>query len=99
MNGGTKRIGILVGGGPAPGINSAISACVLEAANNGMEVMGIWDGFSQLMQGRKDRVRLLTMTDIAMIHAEGGSILRTSRANPTTNPENLATHFVRRAAG
>jgi 6-phosphofructokinase 1 len=91
MNGGTKRIGILVGGGPAPGINSAISACVLEAANNGMEVMGIWDGFSQLMQGRKDRVRLLTMTDIAMIHAEGGSILRTSRANPTTNPENLAT--------
>ena len=53
--------------------------------------MGIWDGFSQLMQGRKDRVRLLTMSDIAMIHAEGGSILRTSRANPTTNPDNLAT--------
>ncbi len=91
MNGERKRIGILVGGGPAPGINSAISACVLEAANNGMEVMGIWDGFSQLMQGRKDRIRLLTMSDIAMIHAEGGSILRTSRANPTTNPDNLAT--------
>jgi 6-phosphofructokinase 1 len=91
MNGARKRIGILVGGGPAPGINSAISACVLEAVNNGIEVMGIWDGFSQLMQGRKDRARLLTMTDIATIHAEGGSILRTSRANPTTNPENLAT--------
>ena len=52
MNGGSKRIGLLVGGGPAPGINSAISACVIEAANNGIEVMGIWDGFSQLMQGK-----------------------------------------------
>lgn len=91
MNGGTKRIGILVGGGPAPGINSAISACVIEAANNGIEVLGIWDGFSQLMQGNIERVRPLTLQDIAMIHAEGGSILRTSRANPTTNPDNLKT--------
>lgn len=91
MNGGKKRIGILVGGGPAPGINSAISACVIEAANNGIEVMGIWDGFSQLMKGRTDMVRPLSVQEVSLIHAEGGSILRTSRANPTIDPDNLKT--------
>lgn len=91
MNGGNKRIGILVGGGPAPGINSAISACVIEAANNGIEVMGILDGFSQLMKGSIEMVRPLTIKDVSRIHAEGGSILRTSRANPTINPDDLKT--------
>ena len=91
MNGGKKRIGILVGGGPAPGINSAISACVIEAANNGIEVMGILDGFSQLMKGSIEMVRLLTIQDVSRIHAEGGSILRTSRANPTIDPDDLKT--------
>ena len=89
MNKGNRRIGILVGGGPAPGINSAISACVIEAANNGLEVIGIPDGFSQLMIGRTDMTRLLTISDVSRIHFEGGSILRTSRANPTTDPESL----------
>ncbi|MCH7624425.1 MAG: 6-phosphofructokinase [Chloroflexi bacterium] len=89
MNKGNGRIGILVGGGPAPGINSAISACVIEAANNGLEVVGIPDGFSQLMIGRTDMARLLTIPDVSRIHFEGGSILRTSRANPTTDPGRL----------
>ena len=89
MNKGNRRIGILVGGGPAPGINSAISACVIEAVNNGLEVIGIPDGFSQLMIGRTDMARLLTISDVSRIHFEGGSILRTSRANPTTDPRIL----------
>ncbi len=89
MNKGNGRVGILVGGGPAPGINSAISACVIEAANNGLEVIGIPDGFSQLMNGRTDMTRLLTISDVSRIHFEGGSILRTSRTNPTTDPRNL----------
>ena len=91
MNSGDKRIGILVGGGPAPGINSAISACVIEAASNGIEVVGILDGFSHLMKGRTDMAHPLSVQDVALIHAEGGSILRTSRANPTTDPGNLKT--------
>ena len=37
------RMGILVGGGPAPGINSAISAAVIEAVNSGLSVVGILD--------------------------------------------------------
>ena len=38
-----NRLGILVGGGPAPGINSAISACAIEAINSGLNVIGIYD--------------------------------------------------------
>ena len=84
-----KRIGILVGGGPAPGINSAISACVIAAADKGVDVIGIPDGFSRLIRGDIDRSFKLSPDDVELIHFKGGSILRTSRANPTTRPENL----------
>ena len=89
MNAGNTKLGILVGGGPAPGINSAISACALEAMSSGAEVYGILDGFSHLMRGSVKYVSRLTPADVAFIHSEGGSILRTSRANPTRNPGHL----------
>ena len=98
MNAENARLGILVGGGPAPGINSAISACAIQAASNGMEVIGILDGFSHLMSGdilagdagdSQSHIKPLTPADVAFIHSEGGSILRTSRANPTRD----ATHL------
>ncbi len=85
-----SRIGILVGGGPAPGINSAISSAALKAIDEGYEVIGIFDGFSHLIDGRTDMVRPLTAEEVSRIHATGGSILRTSRANPTRSPEMLA---------
>ncbi len=84
-----ERLGILVGGGPAPGINSVIGAATIEAVNAGLEVIGIYDGFEHLMKGRTDMVRRLTIPDISRIHFEGGSILRTSRANPTRKVEDL----------
>ncbi len=84
-----ERLGILVGGGPAPGINSVISAATIEAVNRGLEVIGIYDGFEHLMKGRTDMVRLLTIPDVSRIHFDGGSILRTSRANPTKSPQDL----------
>ena len=84
-----KRLGILVGGGPAPGINSAISAVTIEAVNSGLEVIGIYDGFEHLRQGRTDMTRPLAIADVSRIHFQGGSILRTSRANTTGNPEDL----------
>jgi 6-phosphofructokinase 1 len=46
----TGRLGILVGGGPAPGINSVISAATIEAINEGFEVVGIQDGFKWLVR-------------------------------------------------
>ena len=84
-----ERLGILVGGGPAPGINSVIGAATIEAVNAGLEVIGIYDGFEHLMKGRTEMVRPLTIPDISRIHFEGGSILRTSRANPTRKAEDL----------
>ena len=86
----SKRVGIVVGGGPAPGINGAIGAVTLEAGNRGHEVVGIYDGFSHLMAGRIDRVKQLDHDDVSRIHFEGGSILATSRANPTKNSADLA---------
>ncbi len=82
-------MGILVGGGPAPGINSAISAAVIEAVNSGLSVVGILDGYKHLADGRTDMVRPLAISDVSRIHAQGGSILRTSRTNPARSPEVL----------
>jgi 6-phosphofructokinase len=83
------RLGILVGGGPAPGINSVISSVTIEATNSGLEVVGIYDGFEHLLTGRTDMVRPLVISDVSRIHFQGGSILRTSRANPTRRQEDL----------
>ena len=83
------RLGILMGGGPAPGINSAISSVTIEAVNSGCEVVGIYDGFLHLMNGRVDMTRPLTIEDVSQIHYRGGSIIRTSRANPTRQPDHM----------
>ena len=84
-----KRLGILVGGGPAPGINSALSAAAIEAIKAGLDVTGIYDGFQHLIQGRTDMICPLRLTDVSRIHAQGGSIIRTSRANPTRSEADL----------
>lgn len=83
------KLGILVGGGPAPGINSAISAATIEALNSDLDVIGIYEGFEHLIEGQTDMVRPLAIADVSRIHFQGGSILRTSRANPTSRPEHL----------
>ena len=85
----SNRVGILVGGGPAPGINGTIGAVTLEASNRGHEVVGIYEGFAHLMAGRTDSVKLLEHDDVSRIHFQGGSILATSRANATKNPADL----------
>ena len=59
------RLGILVGGGPAPGINSALSAVTIEAVNAGLEVVGIYDGFEHLITGRTDMIRPLAISDVS----------------------------------
>lgn len=84
------RLGILVGGGPAPGINSALSAATIGAIQAGLDVVGIYDGFQHLMLGRADMVRPLGIADVSRIHFQGGSIIRTSRANPARSDEDLA---------
>ncbi|MEX1047851.1 MAG: diphosphate--fructose-6-phosphate 1-phosphotransferase [Actinomycetota bacterium] len=82
------KLGILCGGGPAPGINSVISAATIEARNSGWEVVGIHDGFEHLIDG-PPQVDTLEIGDVSRIHGLGGTILGTSRANPTKNEEYL----------
>jgi 6-phosphofructokinase 1 len=84
-----NNVGILVGGGPAPGINGVISALTLEARNRGHEVIGIYEGFQWLIKGDTTRVKPLDHDDVSRIHFQGGSILNTSRANPTKKAEDL----------
>ncbi|MEY4070116.1 MAG: 6-Phosphofructokinase [Candidatus Eisenbacteria bacterium] len=78
-----RKLAILVGGGPAPGINSVIAAATIRARLSGVEVLGVEDGFEWLMQGDVSRVRPLTIENVSRIHFRGGSHLGISRANPT----------------
>lgn len=82
-------VGILVGGGPAPGINSVISAATIRSILGGSDVLGIIDGFKWLMQASTGQVRPLSIEDVSRIHFLGGSYLGTSRANPTRSEEFL----------
>jgi 6-phosphofructokinase 1 len=86
-----EKLAILVGGGPAPGINSVISAATIRALLQGVEVLGIRDGFDRLMHGRIEDVRPLNLEDVSRIHFSGGSYLGTARANPTKSEEALQT--------
>ena len=77
-----KRLGILTGGGDAPGLNAVIRAVVLAAsADYNMEVVGIPDGFDGLLDS--DRARVLTPLDVRGILSRGGTILgAANRGNP-----------------
>src|SRR6059036_2591068 len=83
------KLAILVGGGPAPGINSVIGAATIRAVLSGVEVLGVHEGYKWLMEGDSSRVLPLTIADTSRIHFRGGSHLGISRANPTKKPEYL----------
>jgi len=83
-----NTLAIVCGGGPAPGINSVISSVTIEAINSGWEVYGVYDGFLHLGQGEK-KVTPLAIDQVTRIHSDGGSILRTSRFNPTKSDETM----------
>ncbi|MBI5213023.1 MAG: 6-phosphofructokinase [Nitrospirae bacterium] len=75
-------VGIIVGGGPAPGINGVISSATIEAINEGKRVVGIMGGFKSLFNGDKNSAIPLSIDSVSRIHTQGGSILRTSRDYP-----------------
>jgi 6-phosphofructokinase 1 len=84
-----KKLAILVGGGPAPGINSVIGAATIRAGLEGIDVIGIKDGFKWLMQGEITRFKNLTIQNVSRIHFRGGSYIGISRANPTKEKKHL----------
>jgi 6-phosphofructokinase len=85
----TETLAILVGGGPAPGINGVIASAAMEAFNYGLRVVGIYDGYRDLASADAPRTVELTFDHVSRIHTTGGSILRTSRTNPAADAATL----------
>lgn len=83
------KLAILVGGGPAPGINSVIGSATVKAINEGFEVLGIQDGFKHLVKRDLSCARPLSINDVSRIHFRGGSVLGTARENPTSSNEKM----------
>lgn len=73
-----KRIGILTGGGDAPGLNAVIRAVTMKAVNSGYEVIGFEDGWRGLLD---KKFRVLSLANVEDIHLRGGTILGSSRTN------------------
>ena len=85
-----KKIGVLTGGGDAPGLNAVIRAVVKTAHNSGIAVIGLEDSFDGLIYPEKSRP--LTPRDVTGILRRGGTILGTVNrgdpfAEPITTPE------------
>jgi 6-phosphofructokinase 1 len=87
---GVNKMALVVGGGPAPGINGVISSTTLEALDHGIEVIGFKDGFKWLAQGATDHYQVLTINDVKGIQLRGGSVLGTSRTNPAKSEKDMA---------
>src|SRR5262245_3309829 len=82
---GIKRVGILTGGGDAPGLNAVIRAVVKSAANYGCETIGIEDSFDGLIE--PNHCRPLTPRDVTGILRIGGTILGTTNTgDPFAHP-------------
>jgi 6-phosphofructokinase 1 len=78
---GIKRIGVLTGGGDAPGLNPAIRALVWKAAELGIEAVGIYDGWRGMMDGAEEPLPL-DVEKVRYWDLDGGTHLGSSRTNP-----------------
>ena len=85
-----KRLGVLTGGGDVPGLNSAIKSIVEAGTRANYEIIGIcrgWEGLTHINLEdplSKDRyVMMLNQRNTRNIDRSGGTMLHTSRTNPT----------------
>ena len=99
MSHGLKRVALLFAGGPAPGANAVISTCAISCIRNGIEVVGIKYGYSNLMEYSPAtplveglHYKNLTEVSLRRTRSKEGIIIGTARANPgkqITAPEHL----------
>lgn len=82
-----KRIGVLTSGGDAPGMNAAVRAVVRTALSHNVEVMGIYRGYSGLIDGD---IRKLDYRDVSNIINKGGTVLYSDRCPEFATPEGMA---------
>lgn len=99
------RIGILTGGGDVPGLNACIKAAVLRAADEGHTVVGIKRGWAGLLEYDPDNAETwdacvlpLDRRAVRTIDRTGGTILHTSRTNPSSVSQADLPAFLRGAA-
>ena len=83
-----KRIGVLTGGGDAPGLNPAIKGLVYRASERGIETVGLSDGWLSLLNPPFDVVRL-DRASVRRWDRDGGTNLGSSRTNPFQTPNEL----------
>src|SRR2546430_6576017 len=79
-----KRIAVLTSGGDAPGMNAALRAVVRVGATQGLEVIGVRQGYTGLISGLLQR---LGPRDVAGIIHLGGTMLGSTRAKEFRTPE------------
>ncbi|MFZ3230865.1 MAG: 6-phosphofructokinase [Pseudobdellovibrio sp.] len=79
-----KKIGVFTSGGDAPGMNAAVRAVVRTAITNGLEVLGIMQGYTGMID---NKMVPLQMRDMANIIQRGGTILKTGRCPEFMRPE------------
>jgi 6-phosphofructokinase len=96
------RIGILTGGGDVPGLNPCIKAVVYRAVDEGHEVIGIRRGWGGLLEFDRDdpesharNILPLNKTMVRTIDRTGGTVLHTSRTNPSKVKPNRVPLFLR----
>lgn len=77
-----KRIGVLTGGGDAPGLNPAIKALVDKCSEAGITVVAIYDGWWGLLNGNCDDATELTPAVVRKWDRDGGTNIGASRTNP-----------------
>jgi 6-phosphofructokinase len=82
-----KRIGVVTGGGDAPGFNPAIRALTLRAADEGIEVVGIYDGWEGLLDEHVAEIAILDYMQVRTWDRDGGTHLGSSRTNPFRCPK------------
>lgn len=86
----TKRIGILTGGGDVPGLNSVIKSVVYRSSEVGWQAIGLrrgWKGLTHVDPDLPDgggHIRALDRTNTRAIDRTGGTVLHTSRTNPSS---------------
>src|SRR3954463_13444797 len=79
-----KRVGVLTGGGDAPGLNPAIKGLVYRGSELGLEVVGLFDGWRSLLNPLPDVARL-DREAVRRWDRDGGTNLGSSRTNPFRN--------------
>jgi 6-phosphofructokinase 1 len=80
----SPRIGLLTGGGDAPGLNGILESSCRTLLAAGCELFGIEDGFEGIFQ---NRVRKIGLKDVENIHSLAGTLLGTSNKSGTTGRE------------